>query len=94
MAHRYQIEIRGRATERLLRPVTDDFAIETTRAGNTRLTGEIRDPSHLHGLLAHFTSMNAEVVGLRRLDDEPTDSHPSPTAEPSPRTHQQKGTQP
>ena len=94
MAHRYQIEIRGRATARLLRPVTDDFAIETTQAGNTRLTGEIRDPSHLHGLLAHFTSMNAEVVGLRSLDDGPTDSDPCSATEPSRHSHQLKGTQP
>ena len=93
MAHRYQIEIRGRATERILRPVTDDFAIENTPAGNTRLTGEIRDPSHLHGLLAHFTSMNAEVVSLR-VDDGPTDSNPSSTTESGPCTHQQKGIQP
>lgn len=94
MAHRYQIEIRGRATERILRPVTDDLSIENTQAGNTRLTGEIRDPSHLHGLLAHFTSMNAEVVGLRRLDDGPADSEPPSINEPSSYTHQQKGTQP
>ena len=94
MAHRYQIEIRGRATERLLRPVTDDFAIDATPAGNTRMTGEIHDPSHLHGLLAHFTSMNAEVVSLRRVDDGPTDSDPSSTTESDPCTHQQKGIQP
>ena len=94
MAHRYEIEIRGRATERTIRPATDEFAIENTQAGNTRLTGEIRDPSHLHGLLAHFTSMNAEIVGLRRLDDGPTDADPSSTTESSPCTHQQKGIQP
>ncbi|MFN3257031.1 MAG: hypothetical protein ACE37B_15190 [Ilumatobacter sp.] len=93
MSHRYQIEIRGRATERLLRPVTDDFVIDTTAAGDTRLTGEIRDPSHLHGLLAHFTSMNAEVVSLSRLDADSVDPHLLSTTEP--RQHnQQKGTQP
>ena len=64
---RYEIEIRGRATERVLHPVIDDFAVEPTEHGTTRLVGEILDPSHLNGLLAHFTSMNVEVVGLRRL---------------------------
>jgi len=82
MSHRYQIEIRGRATERLLRPVTDDFVIDITPAGNTRLTGEIHDPSHLHGLLAHFTSMTAEVVSLQRLDDDPTDAAGPPATDP------------
>lgn len=66
---RYEIEVRGRATERILRPVVDDFQIEVTEHGTTRLTGEIRDSSHLNGLLAHFTSMNVDVVELRRLDD-------------------------
>ncbi len=92
--HRYQIEIRGRATDRILRPVIDDFTIDITPAGNTCLTGEIRDPSHLHDLLAHFTSMNAEVVGLRRLDDDTNHSDGPPITDPHSHTHQQKGTQP
>ncbi|MGB0112394.1 MAG: hypothetical protein WBP59_04165 [Ilumatobacteraceae bacterium] len=94
MPHRYQIEIRGRGTERILRPATDEFTIDTTPAGNTRLTGEIRDPSHLHGLLAHLTSMNAEVVSLHRIDDDTTDTDVLPAAESTRHIHQQKGTQP
>lgn len=94
MPHRHQIEILGRATERILRPVTDEFTIDTTPAGNTILTGTIRDPSHLHGLLAHFTSMNAEVVSLHRIDDDTTDTDGRPAAEPTRLIHQQKGTQP
>ena len=70
---RYQIELRGRATDRVLRPVVDDFRIEPTGAGTTRLTGQIRDASHLNGLLAHFTSLNVEVIELRRLDPDPSD---------------------
>lgn len=70
---RYQIEIRGRASDRVLRPVIDDFRIEPTGGGTTRLTGEIRDASHLNGLLAHFTSMNVEVVELRRIDPQPSE---------------------
>lgn len=65
---RYEIEIRGRADARILRPAVDDFQIEVTEEGTTRLRGEIRDPSQLNGLLAHFTSMNVELVQLRRLD--------------------------
>lgn len=76
--NRYVIEIRGRATRRVLRPVVDDFRVDPTGDGTTRLVGEIRDPSHLNGLLAHFTSMNIEVVELRRLDrtgaDQPASS--------------------
>lgn len=70
----YEIEIRGRATDRVLRPVVDDFSITPTPHGTTRLVGDIRDPSHLNGILAHFTSLNIEVVRLRQLgaDDRPT----------------------
>ncbi|WP_436794664.1 hypothetical protein [Actinospongicola halichondriae] len=74
---RYEIEIRGRATQRILHPVIDDFEISPTEHG-TRLVGEVRDPSHLNGLLAHFTSMNVDVVALRSLD------HPGPTPPESP----------
>jgi hypothetical protein len=76
---RYEIELRGRATERVLRPVIDEFRIELTDVGTTRLVGVIRDPAHLHGLVAHFTAMNVELVAVRRLDTEP---------------HHQEGTQP
>ena len=65
---RYEIEIGGHASDRVLRPVIDEFAVEFTEAGTTRLLGAIRDSSHLNGLLAHFTSLNVEVLGLRRLD--------------------------
>ncbi len=77
---RYEIEIRGRASARILRPVIDDFAIEGTDHGTTRLIGDVRDASHLNGLLAHFTSINVDVVGLRRLDPPGSPIHPeSPT---------------
>ena len=82
----YEIEVRGRPTHRVLHPVVDDFRIEPTGRGTTRLVGEIRDPSHLHGLLAHFTSMNVEVVALRCLNADP--------AEPTDPTHPEKGTTP
>jgi len=77
---RYEIEIGGRPSDRVLRPVVDEFIVELTEAGTTRLVGEIRDPSHLHGLLAHFTSLNVEVIALRRL----VDSCNPPTHSPTP----------
>ena len=67
---RYEIELGGHASERVLRPVIDEFAVEQTDAGTTRLVGDIRDSSHLNGLLAHFTSLNVEVIGLRRLSPD------------------------
>lgn len=77
---RYEIEIRGRANERILRPAVDDFTIEATDHGTTRLVGDIRDASHLNGLLAHFTSLNVDIVGLRRSDaPQLSDSSNPPT---------------
>ena len=85
---RYEFEIRGLATERVLRPAVDDFRVEATGQGTTRLVGDIRDASHLNGLLAHFTSMNVEVVELRRLD------HPTTTESPHQPDTTTKGTTP
>lgn len=68
----YEIVIRGRATERLLRPLTDDFVVDHPAPGRTRLTGVIRDPAHLHGVMAHLTSVTAEVISLTPTDPDPT----------------------
>ncbi|MCX5529508.1 ATP-binding cassette domain-containing protein [Streptomyces sp. NBC_00006] len=69
----YEIVIRGRAGPRLLRPLLDDFVVDHTDAGLTRLVGDITDPAHLHGVLAHLTSFNAEVVSVSPLPSH--DSH-------------------
>ena len=69
----YEIVIRGRATDRLLRPLLDDFTIDHGRHGVTRLVGDIGDPAHLHGVLAHLTSVNAEVVSIVPLPSARTD---------------------
>ena len=76
----------------MLRPVVDDFRIEPTEVGTTRLTGQIRDASHLNGLLAHFTSMNVEVVELRRIDPLPADL--TDTVSTNQHTNPEKGIQP
>ncbi len=60
----YEIVLRGRASSRFLRPLVDDFSIDHSRDGVTVLIGEIRDPSHLHGVLVHLTSVNAEVISI------------------------------
>jgi hypothetical protein len=64
----YEIVIRGRVSARLLRPLLDDFTIDHARNGVTRLVGTIGDASHLHGVLAHLTSVNIEVISLAPLD--------------------------
>lgn len=75
----YEIEVGGPASDRVLRPVIDEFTVEVTDAGTIRLVGEIRDSSQLNGLLAHFTSLNVEVIALRQLDP-PTGSRPTSTS--------------
>jgi hypothetical protein len=63
----YQIVIKGRATARFLRPLLDEFAIDHDTDGVTRLTGDIRDASHLHGIVAHLTSVGAELISIGPL---------------------------
>ena len=60
----YEIVIRGRASARLLRPLLDDFTIDHASEGVTRLVGDVGDAAHLHGILAHLTSVNAEVISI------------------------------
>ena len=83
----YEIVIRGRAGARLLRPLLDDFTIDHAGDGVTRLVGDIADASHLHGVLFHLTSVNAEVISIAPLRPEtpPTASNPTdpPTHEPA-----------
>lgn len=68
----YEIVLRGRASSRLLRPLIDDFTIDHAHEGVTSLIGDIRDPSHLHGVLAHLTSVNAEVISINPYQTPPT----------------------
>lgn len=64
----YQIIIRGNATDRLLRPLLDDFAVDHPEPQQTRLTGVITDPSHLHGVLHHLTAVAAEVISVTPIE--------------------------
>lgn len=64
----YEIVLRGRVGERLLRPLLDEFVVEPD-ADTTRLVGEVRDASHLHGVLTHLTSVTAEVLSVRQIPE-------------------------
>jgi hypothetical protein len=60
--HSHEIVLRGRLGDSLLRPFLDDFTVDHDAAGLTRLVGTVRDPSHLHGLVAYLASINAELI--------------------------------
>lgn len=82
--HTYEIVIRGRAGARLLRPFLDDFSVDRSHVGFTRLRGDVRDPAHLHGLVAHLTASNCELVSLTQVA--------APGQPLSPTTHQRSTT--
>lgn len=60
----YEIVIKGRACAKLLRPLLDDFTFDHASEGVTRLIGEIRDAAHLNGVVAHLTSVNADLISI------------------------------
>ncbi|MDW3214736.1 MAG: NAD(P)-dependent alcohol dehydrogenase [Ilumatobacteraceae bacterium] len=64
----YEIVLRGRPSRRLLRPLLDDFTIDapsdTADDGVTRLVGDVGDPAHLHGIVAHLTSVNIDIISI------------------------------
>ncbi len=66
----YEIVIRGNASKRILDRLSDDFSIETTADGHTRLVGEIRDSSHLHGVINHLTSLAIDIASLTPIEPD------------------------
>ncbi len=66
----YEIVIRGNASKRLLGALRDDFAIEATDVGTTRMIGAIRDAAHLHGVVTHLTSLAIDIVSLTPLEPD------------------------
>ena len=60
----YEIVLRGRPTRRLLRPLLDDFTIDTSADCVTRLVGAVGDAAHLHGIVAHLSSVNLELISI------------------------------
>jgi hypothetical protein len=85
----YEIVIKGRASARLLRPLIDEFEIDHDLEGVTRLIGEVRDAAHLHGIVAHLTSVGAALISIgpitstRRSADRPSNLIPSTPNETS-----------
>ena len=73
----FEIVISGRASARLLRPLLDDFTIDHSSEGNTRLVGVVRDAAHLHGVVAHLTSVNVELISIVAVD-RPVVGSPAP----------------
>ena len=78
----YEIVIRGRASARILHPLLDDFVCDHPCDDETRLIGEIHDAAQLHGVMAHLTSVNAELISIAPLHHiprmpQPTDLTPS-----------------
>ncbi|MFN0144419.1 MAG: hypothetical protein ACKVP6_13405 [Mycobacterium sp.] len=71
----YEIVLRGRASARLLRPLLDEFSVEHARDGTTHLIGSIRDASQLHGVVAHLTAVNTELISITLLPVSPTHHH-------------------
>jgi hypothetical protein len=67
----YELVLRGRASARLLRPLLDDFTVDHQTPGVTRLVGPVIDACHLHGVLAHLTSVGVELVSLGPLEPAP-----------------------
>ena len=63
-AHTHEIVLRGRLCGGLLGPFLDDFTVDHQETGLTRLSGFIRDTSHLHGLVAYLASINAELISI------------------------------
>jgi hypothetical protein len=69
--HTYEIVLRGRLGGRLLGPFLDDFTIDHDETGLTRLSGFVRDTSHLHGLVAYLASINAELISITPVTPTP-----------------------
>jgi hypothetical protein len=67
----YEIVLRGRASARLLRPVLDDFSVDHTVDGFTRLVGDIADAAHLHGVVSHLTSVSVELISVAPIPPLP-----------------------
>lgn len=69
--HTHEIVLRGRIGGRLLDPFLDDFTVDHDETGLTRLSGFVRDTSHLHGLVAYLASINAELISITPVTPTP-----------------------
>ncbi|MEZ5227745.1 MAG: hypothetical protein R2710_14055 [Acidimicrobiales bacterium] len=70
----YEILLRGRPSRRLLRPLLDDFTVDASAETVTRLVGDVGDPAHLHGIVAHLTSVNLEIISIAPVSSPHVDT--------------------
>jgi hypothetical protein len=64
----YQIVVRGRISKRYA-TAFEGMEMETKR-GQTILTGEIIDNSHLHGILDRIIALGLELVSVEEMSRE------------------------
>ncbi len=76
----HEILLRGRLGGRLLDPFLDDFSVDHEETGLTRLSGFVRDTSHLNGLVSYLASINAELISITPIT-------PIPNPQPRPEEH-------
>lgn len=69
----YRLELRGNVSSKLLRPLLDDFTTQPSEDEITDLVGFVRDPAHLHGVVAHLTSMNITIISVASLGPTASD---------------------
>jgi len=69
---RYQIEVKGTVPGHWFEGV-EGYTLSWER-DMTILTGDMVDQSALHGILSRIGDMGAQLVLVRRLDDDPSSS--------------------
>lgn len=74
---RYRISVRGRLTKRL-GSAFEGMGLEAGR-GQTFLVGEIRDQSHLYGVLDQIRNLGLELVSIEVVNDDETARSPTST---------------
>jgi outer membrane PBP1 activator LpoA protein len=65
-AGRYELVLRGELGDRF-EPLFEGMRFER-RAGQTVLTGEVLDQSHLHGLIERIAELGVELVSVNPTD--------------------------
>ena len=78
----YELVLRGRASARLLRPLLDEFTVDHSTTGVTRLVGPVIDACQLHGVLAHLTSVGVELISIGPLSG-PAGAPVAPPTQPA-----------
>lgn len=79
---RYRIKVRGRLTERL-GSAFGEMTLEPA-PGQTVLVGEIRDQSHLYGVLDRVRSLGLELISVEpSLADQANDQGPQKAETPT-----------